>query len=466
MLDLGDNRQTYEFNPTIMRAYDIRGTIDKNLFEADAYYLGRSFASLMHKRGIKGKVCIGRDGRLSSPMLHAELIRGFVESGYDVVDIGLVATPVVYYSAYHINSEANIMVTGSHNPADQNGFKMVLQKSSFFGDNIQALAQIAKAGDFIDGKGTVEQVDIKPQYVDEIIAKNPMLKSLRVAWDPGNGATGELVQMICKKLPGKHFLINEKVDGTFPAHHPDPTMPENLDELIDCVRHNTCDIGLAFDGDGDRLGAIDNTGRIITGDKLLLVYTKDLAARAPNIKVIADVKTSDQIFNEIAKVGGQPIMWKTGHSLIKAKMKEENAQLAGEMSGHLFFGENYYSFDDALFGACKLVAIVSTANETFAQMIDTQPHCISTPEIRVDVPEEDKFNLVDAVKKLALEDQLQVNELDGVRVTEANGWWLVRASNTQNALILRVEGNTEEDLASLSTRVNGYFKKVGIEFVI
>ena len=455
----------YEFNSTIMRAYDIRGTIDKNLNAHDAYFLGRSFAAFMRQNGYKGKVCVGYDGRLSSPDLNDGLVQGFLDSGVEVVHIGLVPTPALYFSTFELGCDAGIEITGSHNPPDQNGFKMMLGGASFFAEKIQALSEIAANGNFVSGLGAISEVNIKPDYVKRLMKSGlgKCTRNLRVAWDPGNGATGEMVSLLTKNIPGEHFLINEKIDGTFPAHHPDPTIPDNLKQLIELVKKEKCDLGIAFDGDGDRIGAVDNTGRIIFGDQLLLLYTQELSKTHPGAKVIADVKTSNAIFKRIEEYGAKPIMWKTGHSVIKAKLKEEKAMLAGEMSGHIFFAEDYFGFDDALFGACKLIGILSRQNEPFSNIVDSFPHTVSTPELRIEVSEEEKFAIVERVKPLLEKNNKQFNDLDGVRVTEKDGWWLLRASNTQNALIMRIEGDDKAALLRISDEVMGYFRTAQID---
>ncbi len=453
------------FNPEIMRSYDIRGKYEQNLFVQDSYYLGRAMASLIRQEKLPPTVCIGRDGRLSSPDLHSALVEGLLDSGIAITDIGIVATPTLYYVTITQGTTAGIMITGSHNPGDQNGFKLVYQGASFYGERIQLLSKIAVDGNFVDGNGSIEFIDVFQEYITSLKqnAAKKLGRKLKIAWDPGNGATGELVESLSKVIDSEHFLINTKVDGRFPNHHPDPTIPENMDELIELVKSNKCDIGFAFDGDGDRLGIIDNKGRMIFGDKILLILSQDLLERKPGAKIIADVKTSDLIFSRIGELGGTPIMWKTGHSLIKAKMKEESALLAGEMSGHLFFGEDYYGFDDALFAACKMINILSNSDKQLSEMVDAIADSYSTPELRIDVDEAIKFKLIDNLKSQLDSQNLKFNDLDGVRVQESNGWWLVRASNTQNALIARVEGNTKEDLHHLCNKVINLFNILGID---
>jgi phosphomannomutase len=454
----------YNFHPSILRAYDIRGIIGQTLSTADAYQLGRSYATFAQKNGLHGAVAIGRDGRLSSPELSNALIKGLLESGYDVIDIGLVPTPALYYASYTQNVIGGIMVTGSHNPPNHNGFKMVMNKASVYGDDINTLGKIASSGEFITGKASLVNKDLKNDYVTSLIknAYKPAGKKLKIAWDPGNGATGEIVEMLAKMIDAEHVLLNTKIDGTFPAHHPDPTLHENMEQLIDAVIKEKCDIGIAFDGDGDRIGAIDNLGRMIYGDQLLLIFSKDLLARRPGEKIIADVKTSNSVFERIRAFGGDAIMWKTGHSLVKAKMKESHSMLAGEMSGHIFFGENYYGFDDALFGACKLIGIMAHQKASLAETIDTFPISITTPELRIDVDEESKFQIVEDVKKELTANNKKFLDLDGIRVNEQRGWWLLRASNTQSCLIMRIEGTNLEDLYSLAAEVKGYFKTLNL----
>lgn len=455
----------HRFDPEIMRAYDIRGTYNKNMGDKDSYYLGLSMGTLIKREGLENTVCVGRDGRLSSPALHEALCRGLTEAGMNIIDIGVVATPTLYYSTITRKTTAGIMITGSHNPGDQNGYKLVYQGLSFFGDRIQLLSKIASEGKFASGTGSIKEIEIKDEYTNYLAqhASKKLGRKLKIAWDPGNGATGELVEMLCKLIDADHILINTQIDGTFPHHHPDPTLPENMEELISLVKKHGCDFGLAFDGDGDRLGAVDENGRMIFGDQLLLILAKDLLSRKPGAKVIADVKTSDVILDTIKELGGQPIIWKTGHSLIKAKMKAEGAMLAGEMSGHLFFGEEYYGFDDALFAACKIINIMSNAKESIGQMVDALPVMYSTPELRVEVNEEIKFKIVDDLKSRLIKDGSPFNDLDGVRVKAEKGWWLVRASNTQNALIVRVEGQSQNDLRSLGQTVISHFDNLGVD---
>ncbi|MDF3047795.1 MAG: phosphomannomutase [Candidatus Midichloriaceae bacterium] len=442
-------------NPEIIRAYDIRGKYNITLFKEDGYYLGRSLATLIKKHGLPQTVCVGRDGRLSSPDLHEALIQGLVESGMQITDVGIVATPTLYYATVTQKTTAGIIITGSHNPGDQNGFKIVYQNGPFFGEDLQGLARISASGDFVVGNGIVNHIDIRDEYISALMQRaiGSLGRKLRIAWDPGNGATGELVEKFAKSIDAEHFIINSKIDGTFPNHHPDPTVAENMAQLCDLVLKNNCDIGLAFDGDGDRLGVVDNKGRIIFGDQILFMLAEDMLTRIPGAKVVADIKTSNFVFSKVAELGGKPIIWKTGHSFIKIKMKEEGALLGGEMSGHLFFGENYYGFDDALFGACKMINIVSNQNYALSDKIDTLPQIYATPELRINVDETIKFEVIEWIKDHMRAQGIKFTDLDGIRISNNNGWWLVRASNTQNVLVVRVEGNTEENLHYLCEEV-------------
>lgn len=457
----------YKFNQEIMRAYDIRGHYNKTLVDQDGFYLGKAMAAILKMRNLPAVAAVGRDGRLSSPSIHANLVKGLESSGVKVYDIGLVATPVLYFADKVLGTSVGVIVTGSHNPPDQNGFKMVMENKPFFGDDIQLLQSLCNEGKIFDAPGgSVEKIDMTQRYIEYLMqnAVQNTGRRLRIAWDPGNGATGNFVAELVKSIKNAdHFFTNIEVDGHFPNHHPDPTLPENMEELTQLVLKNNCDIGFAFDGDGDRLGAIDNKGRMVFGDQLLLMFTKDLVSRHKKPKVVCDVKTSDTVIQAIARLGGEPIMWKTGHSLIKAKMREEQAMLGGEMSGHLFFYENYYGFDDALFGACKLINILSNSNQSLADFVDELPKSYTTPEIRIDVEESEKFKIIDNLKNKLNTEKISYNDLDGVRVQMSDGWWLVRASNTQNCLIVRVEGFSNESYKSNLTKVVGLFQNLGID---
>ena len=452
----------HSFHPTLLRQYDIRGIVDKTLFIADAEAIGAAFATLLQQRGGKS-VAVGYDGRLHSPDFAAALIKGLRGAGADVVNIGLGPTPQLYYATYALKTDGGIMITGSHNPPDYNGFKMVMLGKPFYGPDIQELGRIAAAGAFRSGEGSVRQQDITDAYVARLAAGlNFGPRPLKVVWDAGNGAAGEVNQRLVKALPGTHILINEQIDGTFPAHHPDPTIPEYLEQLIATVKAHGCDLGIAFDGDGDRIGVVDDQGVILWGDQMLVFLAEPVLEAQPGATIIADVKASQTLFDAIAERGGIPLMWKTGHSLIKAKMAETGAPLAGEMSGHVFFADRYYGFDDALYAAARLLEVLSHRDAPLSVLRTVLPNVINTPELRLDCAEERKFQVVDDLKAILAAEGADVNLVDGVRVRNADGWWLLRASNTQAALVARCEATSTAGLERLKTQLRGYLHQVGI----
>lgn len=455
-------------HPSILRAYDIRGVVGKTLDSETAYYIGEAFATAMLRASDFRKVAVGWDGRLSSPELSDALVRGMLSTGADVLKIGLGPTPMLYYAAKQWADGCGIMVTGSHNPPDHNGFKMMMGGKPFFGDAIQAIGALIEQDDFNDGDGEMTRSDVMDPYVAHLLNFFPQgqqgQRPLKVAWDPGNGAAGVIVEKLAEKLPGEHILMNTKIDGTFPAHHPDPSVAENMQQLIDAVKKEGCDVGLAFDGDGDRLGVVDHEGNILWGDQLMMVFAKDLLAANPGATMIADVKASQVLFDSIAKWGGKPLMWKTGHSFIKSKMAEIKALFAGEMSGHVFFAENN-GFDDGPFAAVKLLAILSGQEPHYLQQfIAGLPQTHSTPEIRVDVDEQEKFQIVDTIKEKVINEGKEVATIDGVRVKEADGWWLVRASNTGGSLVVRIEADSNDALQRIQSEVAGYLQDLGVAF--
>ena len=452
----------HRFAPQILREYDIRGTVGETLSEDDAYALGRSYGAILQARDGR-LVCVGYDGRLSSPALEARLVDGLCASGMRVMRIGLGPTPALYFAARAMAADGGIMVTGSHNPPDHNGFKMMLGAGPFWGDDIQKLGDIAARGAWTDGEGDAQPVALLETYVARLRTDYAATRGLKVAWDAGNGAAGEAMRMLTALLPGEHVLLNAEIDGTFPAHHPDPTVPENLIQLQDAVAAERCDLGIAFDGDGDRIGVVDGQGRILWGDQLLSIYARDLLSRRAGATVIADVKASQVLFDEIERCGGNPVMAATGHSIIKSKMAELSAPLAGEMSGHIFFADRYYGFDDALYAAVRLLDIVARADRSLAAMRDALPQVVNTPEIRFDVAEDRKFAVVDEVKARLAETDANVDDTDGVRVLSEHGWWLLRASNTQAVLVVRCESENEEGLSRLKAAVAGQLGLSGID---
>ncbi len=444
--------QRHEFDPTILREYDIRGIVGRTLTEADARAVGFAFAELLHRRG-GGRVALGYDGRHSSPALADALQDGLVSSGVVVERVGLGPTPMLYFAIKHLGADAGLMITGSHNPPEYNGIKMAWADGPIYGDAIQELARIAAAGcAAADGGGSAMR-PIMDAYVSRLLVDADLDRPLTVAWDAGNGATGDALRQLTDRLPGRHILLFDDIDGSFPNHHPDPTVPENLTTLQEVVRREGCDLGIAFDGDGDRIGAVDEHGAIVWGDQLLAIYAGEVLAERPGAMVIADVKASQTLFDEIARLGGTPLMWKTGHSLLKAKMAETGAPLAGEMSGHIFFGDRYYGFDDALYCGVRLVGLVSRSGQPLSALRDRLPKVFNTPEVRFQVDEARKFQVVDEVRDRLAAAGAEVTALDGVRVNTRDGWWLLRASNTQDVLVARAESTSTDGLERLKAAI-------------
>jgi phosphomannomutase len=447
----------HRFDPTILREYDIRGIVGKTLFPADARALGRVFSQTLTEAGGR-RVAVGYDGRLTSPELEAALVEGLAESGADVVRIGRGPTPMLYYAAATAGTyggvDGGLMVTGSHNPPDHNGFKMVLGGKAFFGDAIQKLgAMAADLAPAAGPRGGIEEHSVFADYVARLAQDYNARRGLKVAWDCGNGATGDVVAALVRQLPGTHVLLNETIDGTFPAHHPDPTVPENLVQLQQAVAAEGCDLGIGFDGDGDRIGVIDAKGRILWGDQLLLILARDVLSRNPGASILADVKSSQVLFDEIARAGGKPVMMATGHSLIKAALATTGAPLAGEMSGHIFFAERYYGFDDAVYVAVRLLDNLARAGQSLADMLDALPPAFNTPELRLDCDEARKFAVVEEVKERLKRRGADVVDIDGVRVRSEDGWWLMRASNTQAVVVVRAESSSPAGLERLKQQL-------------
>jgi phosphomannomutase len=463
---------THTFDPTILREYDIRGIIGETLGAEDARAIGRAFGTLLSRAG-GSTVAVGYDGRVSSPMLEHALVEGLTASGCDVVRIGMGATPMLYYAeASNDQVEGGIQITGSHNPPNYNGFKMVFQGRPFFGADIQRLGDLAAAGDFATGAGSVTTRDILVEYVERLLeglagVDQAALASLKVGWDAGNGAAGPALEVLAARLPGEHHLLYTDVDGHFPNHHPDPTVEANLSDLRALVAEKNLDFGVAFDGDGDRIGAIDGTGRVIWGDQLLMIYAEDVLKNHKNATIIADVKASRALFDRVAELGGEPLMWKTGHSLIKSKMKETGAPLAGGMSGHVFFADDYYGFDDALYAGVRLLAASARLGKSVTAMRQAVPPMLNTPEMRFQVDETRKFaameEIVGRLTTAPGPGVESVNATDGVRVNTADGWWLLRASNTQDVLVARAESDSEEGLERLMAQIDEQLALSGLE---
>lgn len=459
---------SHTFDPTVLREYDIRGIIGETLGADDARAIGRGFATLLRQAGGR-KVAVGYDGRVSSPMLESALIEGLTASGCDVVRIGVGPTPMLYYAEASADDvDGGIQITGSHNPANYNGFKMVFQGRPFFGEDILTIGRLAAAGEWRDGTGEVESREVLPAYIDRLMeglagVDTAALSALRIGWDAGNGAAGPALELLAARLPGEHHLLYTDIDGSFPNHHPDPTVPANLEDLQRLVAEKSLDFGVAFDGDGDRIGAIDGEGRVIWGDQLLMIYAEDLLARRPGATIIADVKASRALFGHVAKHGGQPLMWKTGHSLIKSKMKETRAPLAGEMSGHVFFADTYYGYDDALYAAVRLMAASARLGKSVTQLRGEMPALINTPEMRFQVDESRKFAAIEEVKARLAGSDAHVDGTDGVRVTTADGWWLLRASNTQDVLVARAESESQQGLDRLMGQIDEQLQLSGLK---
>lgn len=451
------------FHPTMLREYDIRGVVGDTLTADDARAIGRSFATLIRRAGGR-RIAVGYDGRLSSPMLEEALVEGINAAGIDALRVGLGPTPMLYYAASTEEVDGGIQITGSHNPPDYNGFKMVFQGRPFFGADIRRIGEMAAAGDWDSGEGTAQSIDIVDAYVDRLV-EGFAGGAFRIGWDAGNGAAGTVIEKLTARLPGEHHLLFTTIDGHFPNHHPDPTVEANLADLRKLVAERSLDFGVAFDGDGDRIGAIDGQGRVIWGDQLLQIYAAAVLREHPGATIIADVKASQALFDRVAELGGKPLMWKTGHSLIKAKMKETGSPLAGEMSGHIFFADRYYGYDDAPYAAVRLIEAATKLGRSVTELRDAMPAMVNTPELRFQVDEARKFAIVDEVLDRLTAAGAQVDRTDGARVLTDDGWWLLRASNTQDVLVARAEARDEAALARLLAAIDDQLAQSGVERV-
>ena len=452
-------------HPSIIREYDIRGIIDETLSVEDAHEIGCAFTTIVAQRvGAPPRICLGYDGRLTSPALESSLSEGLVSAGAHVLRVGRGPTPMLYFGVHHLEADGGVMVTGSHNPPEHNGFKFMLGQGSFYGEQIQQLGELVARGISPVTGGQSEEIGIFDSYVEELVSAYQGSGQLKVAWDPGNGAAGDVVQALTRMLPGRHDVINGEIDGTFPAHHPDPTVASNLVQLQQCVAQGSHDLGIALDGDGDRIGVIDDTGRIIWADLLMALLARDVLAAHPGAPIIADVKSSQVLFDEIANLGGSPVMWRTGHSLIKAKMAESKAPLAGEMSGHLFFADRYYGFDDAMYAGVRLLNVIEDAGERLSALRDQLPTLANTPEIRFECADDKKFDVVTEIRERLISEGQEVNDIDGVRVNSEDGWWLLRASNTQAVLVARCEAKDDVSLSRVKSDLENELAKSGIRF--
>ena len=455
---------SHAFNPTSLREYDIRGIVGQTLDARDAFAIGRTFGSIVADKG-GSTVAVGYDGRVSSPELEAALVDGLVASGMQVLRIGRCPTPMLYYASTVKQTDGAVMVTGSHNPANYNGFKMMLMRKPFFGEQIKQLGERAAKGQVVaEAAGGSETIDITADYVARLMADwDGGDRLLKVVWDNGNGAAGDVLPRLTSSLPGQHIILNQEIDGTFPAHHPDPTVAKNLEQIIAEVAKQGADLGIAFDGDADRIGVVDDKGQIFWGDQLLVVLARDVLKSHPGGTIIADVKASQVLFDEVERAGGTPLMWRTGHSLIKSKMAETGSPLAGEMSGHVFFADKWYGFDDALYAAVRLLGIVARSDEKLSAVRDALPATVSTPELRFDCEDTRKFEVIEEVAARLKQEGAAVADIDGVRVKTEDGWWLLRASNTQAVLVARAEATSEEGLERLKAALVAQLEKSGLE---
>jgi phosphomannomutase/phosphoglucomutase len=430
------------FKPSIFREYDIRGIADEELMDADLELLGQALGTYLIRDSGR-TICLGRDCRLSGGRIHAALLKGLLASGANVLDIGTVPTPLLYYSAVHFEAAGGVMITGSHNPPEYNGIKTVCGPGTLHGEQIQQVLKLIQGNDFESGSGTVKEIDAATPYVEEIASQFQFARRVKVVLDAGNGTAGPVFHRILEKLNVEPIELFFEMDGRFPNHHPDPTVPENLRDLAKAVRKEKAELGIAFDGDADRIGALDEKGNVVYGDMLLLIFGREILSRKPGATFIGEVKCSQAMYDKLAELGGNPVMYKTGHSLIKAKMKQAQAELAGEMSGHMFFADRYYGFDDALYAACRLLEIVAKSGKPLSAQLEGVPKTVSTPELRVDCPDDKKFLVVEKVAEIVRK-RHQVVDVDGVRVPFAQGWGLVRASNTQPVLVMRFEATSEK----------------------
>jgi len=448
-----------ELKPEIFREYDIRGIVDKDLNPGTVEFLGKGIGTYFRQKG-KTEVVLGKDCRLSSQPYSEALIKGLHSTGCQVIDLGIIPTPLLYFTIYYKKKEAGVMITGSHNPPEYNGFKIMVGEETLYGKEIQKIYQIIKNKNFFEEKEDFKgSYDIKPEYFDYITKNVRIDKKLKVVLDAGNGTAGVVAAPILKKLGCEVIELYCEMDGTFPNHHPDPTLPEALEDLIKTVLESKADVGVAYDGDGDRIGVIDDQGNILWGDQLMVFFSQDILSSNPGATIISEVKASKVLYEEIEKLGGRPIMWKTGHSLMKKKIKEEKALLAGEMSGHIFFADRYFGFDDAIYSSARLVEFLSRQEEKLSQLLSKLPQTYYTPEIRVYASDEVKFKIVEEVKK-ELARSYPIIDIDGVRAIFPKGWGLVRASNTQEVLVLRYEGDTKENLEAIKSKVSQVVENV------
>jgi phosphomannomutase/phosphoglucomutase len=438
-------------NENIFREYDIRGVVGTDFTDDVVESLGKGIGTYLFEHEVK-EITLGRDCRISSEGLRNTLVRGLLSTGINVIDIGVSHTPLLYFSLFYLEKNGGVMITGSHNPPEFNGFKVCLGKTTIHGSEIQVIKELIKQSSFVKGSGKITSKDILQAYWDKIAEDISLSKKIRVVIDAGNGTGGKAAVPLLKRLGCEVIELYCNMDGNFPNHHPDPTVPKNLKDLIETVKKEKADVGFAYDGDADRIGAVDEQGNIIWGDHLMIIYARDILKEAPGSTFISEVKASQNFYNDIESRGGKAIMWKTGHSLIKAKMKEEKAVLAGEVSGHVFFAHRYYGFDDAIYASCRLIEILSKTDGALSSLLEDVPKTFTTPEIRVDCPDEKKFEVIEKIRDI-FRKNYEVIDIDGARVLMPGGWGLARASNTQPVLVLRFEANTPERLEEIKNEV-------------
>ncbi len=446
----------------IFRNYDIRGIFGEDLTEESVFLIGKAIGSYIKRKGGR-EIVVGRDGRLSSPQIRDWLVEGLVSVGLEIIDVGMVPTPLTYFAIFHWDRDGGVMITGSHNPPQYNGFKVLCGKETLYGKEIKSLYELIKRGDFESGRGRVKERDVVQEYINFLLANIHPARRMKMVIDGGNGVGCFVAKEVFERMGQKVHPLYCEVDGRFPHHHPDPTVPENMKELSRKTVSLKADLGIGYDGDADRLGVVDDRGRLLFGDQIMMILIREVLEKNPGAKIISDVKASRFLFEEIRRLGGEPIMWRTGHSFIKKKMREEGALLAGEMSGHIFYRDRYYGFDDAIYASARLVEYLSGLNLPLSQLVDSLPRAYSTPEIRVETTEERKFEAVERVKEKlkALHPDYPVVDIDGVRIEYPDGWALVRASNTQPVLVLRFEASSPQALE----RIRGEVEEIVREFL-
>jgi len=450
--------------PKVFREYDIRGIAGSEITDSDVSILGRAFGTYMARQG-KRRIVVGRDCRLTSDRYRDLLIKGLLESGMDIIDIGVCPTPLLYFAIRHLDREGGMMITASHNPPEYNGFKVCNGFDTIAGAEIQKLGHIVQSGDFTSAEGRIDHFDILTPYLDFVAGNIRLEGSLRVGVDAGNGTGGPVATAILKRLGCEIYPIYCDMDGTFPNHEPDPTIMENLEDLRNLILKERLDVGVAYDGDSDRLGVVDHRGEVVFGDKLMVIFAREILSRRPGSVFISEVKCSKTLYDDIEKRGGHAVMWKTGHSLIKAKMKEVDAQLAGEMSGHIFFKDRYFGFDDAIYASCRLLEVLTRTGKRIPELLDGIPATHTTPEIRIECPDEIKFEVVERAKREFKGKNLKVIDIDGARITFPDGWGLVRASNTQPVLVLRYEAETMDRLGEIRDMIEPMIDRIKREYL-